>query len=220
MRVCTVSGCRAGVSGYGRLCTSHKARDRRHGHPQQEGVTKAQLKPFLKLARGRIKKNAQSALWGQLEARWEALVKVSRDGLAEYAKGTPHVRWDRVAATEIVKLAGDVPARAVIETVIALYLMADYNPRRFRSDRAFLVQLARRVRALTQRNVGMYWDQKDGRSKRVYRDQVPKAAVVLGKWLAEAFGVVGLKVAELERQEADARSAERRALGEALRDLK
>ena len=42
----------------------------------------------------------------------------------------------------------------------------------------------------------------------------------MGKWIAETLGVVGLKVAELERQDAEAKSAERKALGVALAELK
>jgi hypothetical protein len=80
--------------------------------------------------------------------------------------------------------------------------------------------LARRVRALTDRNVGVYWDDSEGRNKRVYRDQAPKAANVLGHWLAETFGVVGLKVAELERKDAESSAEARRVLGDALKDLK
>ncbi len=61
MRLCQVSGCQEGVSRFGRYCNAHKTRDRRHGHPTQEGITKAHLKPYLNAARKRIEKNAQPA---------------------------------------------------------------------------------------------------------------------------------------------------------------
>ena len=217
---CRITGCRGRASRFGRLCNAHKSRDRRHGDAGQHGVTAVHLKPYLKVARSRIKKNAQSRLWGQLEARWDALVGYCRDQLAEHRTGRPFIVHGHQAAAAVVKIAEDVKPRDVIETVIALYVMQDQEPRRFRSDRAFRAQLVRRVRALTDRNVGRYWDPDRGRTKRVYRDLPPRAVVVMGKWIAETLGVVGLKVAELERQDAEAKSAERKALGVALAELK
>ena len=221
MRRCDVSGCNGRAGTYSRFCNAHKARNRRHGHPGQYGMTKADLKPYLGTVRDRIAKNASNAAWSHFEARWAALVDDCKARLAEHEQGRPYVRHARQAALEIVKIAQDeVQARTVLETVIALYLMADQDERRFRSDRAFLHQVVRRVRALTERNVGQYYDHQAGRRKRVYREFPPQAALVMGQWINEALGVAGLKVAKLERQEAEAKLEERRALSEALADLR
>jgi hypothetical protein len=220
MRACGVNGCQQRTSAFGRYCNGHKTRARRHGHPAQLAVTKPQLGPYLKAGRRRIKKNADSPLWSALEGRWEALVTYCKGEVAEHRTGRPFIRHVRQAAIAVVKIAEDVKARDVIETVIALYLMQDQEPRRFRSDRAFQAQLVRRVRALTERNIGVYWSAADGRNKRVYRDLPPKVAAVMGQWLAEAFGSAGLKVALLERNEAEATTAERRAVLDALAKLK
>jgi hypothetical protein len=219
MRVCGVAGCQRRTSPFGRYCNGHKTRARRHGDPAQQAVTKPQLVPYLKTSRRRIKKNADSPLWPALEARWEALVAYCKGQLAEHRTGRPFVRHAGQAAVALVKIAEDVKPRDVIETLIALYLMQDQEPRRFRSDAAFRAQLVRRVRALTERNVGVYWNETDGRNKRVYRDLPPRASAVMGQWLAEAFGSAGLKVALLERNETEATTAERRTVADALAKL-
>ena len=45
----------------------------------QEAISKAELKTYLKRVRQRIAKNPDNPAWGQLEARWLAVV--------EHAKG-------------------------------------------------------------------------------------------------------------------------------------
>jgi hypothetical protein len=60
MRYCQSPGCSRPVSGWSLHCNAHKSRARRHGDPQQEGVTKAQLKPYLEVVRRRITKNADT----------------------------------------------------------------------------------------------------------------------------------------------------------------
>jgi hypothetical protein len=179
------------------------------------------LKLHIKATRKRIEKNAGNAAWGQLEARWELLVYACKAELAEQeTSGRAFFRPRREAAVEIVKVARDVKPREVVEVVLALYLMAELEPHRFRSDRAFLVQMVRRVRALTERNLGVYWDHQAQRNKRVYREMPPRASAMMGHWLAENLGVGGLWVARLERQQAEAKVEERRALGRALGELR
>ena len=81
--------------------------------------------------------------------------------------------------------------------------MWELEPRRFRSDQAFWVQLARRVRGLTDVNFGERWDNARGKVRRCYRELTPRANITLGQmagrdargwWAAhraEAAGGVG-----------------------------
>jgi len=66
------------------------------------------------------------------------------------------VRYKRLAAYELRRLADHVTPERVIETVLAIYLMQDQDPRRFRSDTVFWTQLVRRVRGLTKANAGVW----------------------------------------------------------------
>ena len=84
MRHCRVPGCAASATRWGTLCSTHKSRQRRHGHPMQRGVTKAELAPYLAIVRQRKTRNPDSRLWANIEARWRALVDHCRGVLAAY----------------------------------------------------------------------------------------------------------------------------------------
>jgi hypothetical protein len=215
---CRVSGCSGRSSRFGQLCSAHRSRDRRHGDPEQISVTVAELKPHLKAVRDRMVKNADKPLWPMLEARWGVLMDNAQGTLGSRQQGRVGQRHQTKAAQELVKLGGEVDAREVAEMIGALYLLADYKPERFKTDRAFMLQLVRRVRSLTDVNAGEYFDHKTGKQKRVYRDVSPKAAEVMGAMLVEVFGVVGLQLAKLEREdganEEKARADYQAAVGE------
>jgi uncharacterized protein (DUF924 family) len=108
-------------------------------------------------------------------------------------------KHERRAAEELVKLSGQVKAQEVIHTALAVFILQDQHPRKFYSDAGFRFQLVRRVRALTDLNVGAWWDHKANKVKRVYRDLPIQCTSIMGQWLAEAFGGAGIRLAELER---------------------
>ena len=62
------------------------------------------------------------------------------------------------------------------------------EPRKFRSDDAFPMQLARRVRQLTDANAAHYLDAIANKSKRVHSDSRRGAAKVFGGCLAGTRG--------------------------------
>ena len=219
MRYCQATGCSRPVSGWASYCNSHKARARRHGDAQQQGVTKAQLKPYLLAIRRRIARNADNPAWKALEGRWLTLVEHAHAELITYKQGIAHVRQHRLAYEEILKLANHVKPVEVVETVLAVYLMLEQEPRRFRSDDGFRFQLARRVRALTEVNQGTWYDHRTQRVKRVYRDTAPKTTAFLGELLAETLGAAGLHVARLEQARSDAKQQEAEALWSNLEKL-
>jgi hypothetical protein len=172
-------------------------RHRRHGGPLQETITRAILKTSLKLLRDCIKKNADKALRPKLEERWAETLVSCRDYIAEARTGVIFNRDRLKASFELLKLDGVVAPRDVVEAVLALYLLQEQEPRRFNSDRAFLFQLARRVRVLSEINAGVYYNHVTGRMKRVYRDLKPAATDTLGGILVETFGAAALYIARL-----------------------
>lgn len=216
-RLCRVAGCCSPTSSrYSIYCSLHKARLRRHGATDQKAITKGDLKPFLRLVQDRIEKSQESPLWSQLDARWAALADHARS-LAAYRGAMP--RYERIAAQEVVKLSDAVPAREIVETALALFVMHELQPKRFKTDHAFRTQLVRRSRGLTDLNAGSWYDHQTGKTKRAYRELSPRAASVLGQWLAEAFGGAGLHLARLEQTEDDKRQEEQRALHTSLSQL-
>jgi hypothetical protein len=126
----------------------------------------------------------------------------------------------RQAAQEIVNLADHVPGTEILRTVCAIYLLQVRWPQRFQSDEAFLHQLVRRCRGLTEANAGTWYDGATGKVKRAYRDLPPKTVLVMGRLIAEVLGVVGIKVAQLDRQNAAVERQANEDLSHALGTLK
>lgn len=216
---CRAPGCHGAASGFSPFCNLHKQATRRHGHPAQTSITVHELRPYMARVRARRAKNKSSEVWSILATRWEAVESHSRGIVERYASGATSIRHERMAAQAVVSMAGSVPAEKVVHTVLAMYLLAQDRPNRFQSDRAFRFELVRRVRGLSDVNAGTYWDQKAGRSRRVYRDLPPRVVEVLGQWLAEAFGGAGLALAGKEREDAERAAQEHQRLAAALGDL-
>lgn len=219
MNHCRVPGCNAPVSRWGSLCSTHKTRQRRHGHPQQQGVSKAELAPYAAIIRQRKARNPNSPLWPSIEARWFALVDHCRGVVAASLRGKAMNRFERQACHEVVKLADHAETAEVVETALAVFLVQEQSPRRFLSDDAFRHQLARRLRALADVNAGTWFDHKTGKVKRVYRDLPAGTTVLLGAMLAETFGVAGLLLARRETEDAEKRRRENEELARAVQEL-
>jgi len=219
-RPCRSPGCSSpAASSFAAFCSPHRSTFRRHGAPDQKAITKAQLKPYLKLVRARMAKNPDSVAWVTLDERWRALEDHARGIVAASLKGRAGSRYERAAAHEVIKLADDVKPRQVVEVATAMVMMWELEPRQFRSDRAFWIQLARRVRGVTDINFGERWDNVRGRVRRCYRELTPKASLILGHWLAETLGVGGQHLARLHRAELEKKANEGRALHDALSKL-
>lgn len=220
IKKCRAAQCSEKAAGFGTLCDRHKSIQRRHGHPEQAGVTVQELAPYRLRVRVRMEKNAASDAWNILRQRWEMMLEGAKEHEAAYRSGAAQIAHERQALNEFAKLGSHVPVAAVIETVLALYLMQEEQPRRFKSDVAFDAQLARRVRGLTDSNAGSYWDDKAKRTKRVYKDLPPRTLAALARHLKATFGVAGIYVARLEQQEANQQNNEKAALATALEGLK
>ena len=124
-----------------------------------------------------------------------------------------------LAADHIRRLAAQVPAQTVIDTALAMFVMREVRPQRFKSDKAFDFQLARRVRALTDSNAGTYFDHETGKTKRVYRDIVPATLERLALPLKEAFGVAGVQLAALDERDRKKKDNDKLRLVAALKEL-
>jgi hypothetical protein len=186
----------------------------------QKAISKAELKGYLKRVRQRIEKNPDSPAWGQLEARWLTVVEHAKGVVAAFHAGKAGIRYVRKAAEEVLKVAEAATPRDVIETVMAMSMMEELDRRRFRSDSGFRFQLVRRVRALADMNVGLRYDYKSDKVRRVYRELTPQAVATMGQWLAEALGGAGIHLARLEVRDIEQAKQARQALWGALEELK
>lgn len=142
-RLCAVPECGSpAASDYSRHCRRHKSTLRRHGATGQRGITKAELAPYLARIEARIAKNPDSEAWPLMETAWAAIVAEANVN-ANRRVGN---RYERCAANEIAAIGSDCTSNEVIGTVLAMILFWHDRPRRFASDEALRVQIARRVR--------------------------------------------------------------------------
>jgi hypothetical protein len=217
--LCTIPGCRSARLPRSPLCNTHKSAKRRHGDPQQRGVTVAELQPYLKIICAHIRRNSKNTVWHQLDGLWRLLVDACERELEE-RRNRPDVAYDREAKQQLVKLRQTVKPREVVELILAMYALQEFEPRRFKSDDAFRFQLVRRVRALSDVNVGAYYQHETRKVKRVYRDLSPRTTRALAAYLAETFGRAGLYIAAHERNRIEAAGKAKAELDKALAELK
>lgn len=219
MSLCAVPGCRFPRLPRSPLCNTHKSAKRRHGDAQQRGITASELRPYIKTVRAHIRRNAKNTVWEQLDNLWRLLLEGCERELHEQ-RNRAAVAYVREAKEQLVKLHGNVKPRDAIETVLAMYLLLEWQPRRFKSDDAFRSQLVRRVRSLSDMNVGSYYQHTSRKTKRVYRDLSPRTTRALAGYLTDTFGRAGLYIASLERNRIEAQGKAKQALDTALSELK
>ena len=219
-RICKAPGCNGQRSTqFSPYCRAHRARLRRHGDINQQGVSKAELEPYLRQVDQRRQKNPESAIWDHLERRWQAVGSHARAVIGDHDRGQAVQRNELQAAREVLLITGGAATREVVDTALAMYLMQGAELHRFRSDNAFWTQLVRRVRGVASLATGETTS-ASGAKRLKYREMGPRTVNALKGWLVEAFGAAGLRLAQLEESEMEARRNERREFREALGELK
>lgn len=86
------------------------------------------------------------------------VVDHARRILAHFERGGVGRSYERRAAYEVTRLADATKPRDVVVAALAMFVMLELEPRRFRDDQAFRFQLVRRVRAPGDVNAGLSWD--------------------------------------------------------------
>lgn len=216
---CAAPHCAEPVAGYSTLCESHKRTLRRHGHALQKGITVLELKPFQDRISARRAKNPANPTWELLRGRWEALTAHAKAKVDAYANGSPAISYERQTAEQLGVLRTTVPVDAVIDAALAMFLLWEQSPHRFMSDKAFNFQLARRVRGLAEANSGSHYSAKEGRIKRTYKDTPPRVLDCLAESLKVAFGIAGMRLAELERFDEQKMADKKLELSAALKEM-
>jgi hypothetical protein len=216
---CRVPYCTGPTSRFGTHCYTHRARQRRHGHPLQRAVTKAELAHYVAFVRKRKARNPASPFWKVVEGRWAGLVEHARGVTGEFYSGRPMIRHEVQACDAVVKIAENVEPDVVVETALAMYVMLEMDPRRFLSDDAFRWQLVRRLRGLTEVNAGEWYDHKTGKTKRAYRDLSPRTTAIMARLLVQTFGAPGVMLAKKEAEDLAKGKQHIEEMGEAVRAM-
>ena len=207
-QTCATSGCSRRTKGFSKHCGSCGKRNARHGHPLQETISKGDLAPYRRSVRNFLNSRTDRDAWTKAADRLAVLTEQATTYIAAYQGGTAVNRWQLQAYRMILRVIEDAATTTVIETVAGMALYRCREPRRFRSDEAFLTQMTRRFVGLTDQNAGTYYSHALGRTVRVYRDTPPRTAVILGRLLMETIGVISLVQ---HRQEVERQRAERQA---------
>lgn len=181
--------------------------------PEQEAISVAELKPYVAWLEAWIaRRKSGDTIRKHLRELWKAAVTWAEGETRAHA-GRLAKAYHRGTWRDILKVAGEVDADKIAMTCVAMVVMREQHPSRFKSDRAFWVQLARRFRTLTDHHVATYWDNAQGRQKRVYRNPGPRQGEYLGSTLGKTFGAVGLKIAEtIHREQEEEKDRVKRAL--------
>ncbi|MDA9441639.1 hypothetical protein XH98_21640 [Bradyrhizobium sp. CCBAU 51745] len=211
---CRVNGCANPRAGHSLLCSKHRSRKRRHGHEEQRTISKGDLKPFIEKVQARIAKRPDAKLWAVLDQRWDIVTTKWRAELP-----TTLYRYVRAGMKELLRLADTVSGRDVAVTVIAMYLLQDYDPRLFKDEAGFRTQLVRRVRTLSSTSFSHWSGASDGRERRAMKELEPRTAEYLSGLLVELFGPAGVRVAQVEKREEEDQRKERLAYYEALGEV-
>ncbi|MET4273311.1 MULTISPECIES: hypothetical protein [unclassified Bradyrhizobium] len=211
---CRVNGCANTRAGHSLLCSKHRSRKRRHGHEEQRTISKGDLKPFIEKVQARIAKQPDAKLWSVLDQRWDIVTAKWR---AELPKTI--IRYVRAGMKELVRLSNTVSGREVAVTVIAMYLLQEYDPRLFKNEMGFRTQLVRRVRGLSSTSFSNWSGASDGRERRAMKELEPRTAEYLSGLLVELFGVAGVRIAQIEKREEEEQRKERLTFYDALREV-
>jgi hypothetical protein len=110
---CRVPACFKRTEGHSQYCSLHRQTHRRHGHPNQTGVTKTELRPYSKAVE-RFLDSRGAAAWDPQFTLWKTLVVESRRIIDLYNAGRPESRHDREAAACICRVAEEADPRDVV----------------------------------------------------------------------------------------------------------
>ena len=136
--------------------------------------------------------------WPIMQRRWQSLVNHALLLVRKADQGVPYNRYELHAAKEIVKLHEEQRWQDVMFRAASVFILQDFEPWAFKSDKAVRFQLQRLVRSLGPTHTAEYIKNGGGTGKQ-YPYYPPKTAEILGQWLADTFGVLGLRIVQLER---------------------
>lgn len=214
-----MTGCHKPTTRWGTLCSTHRNRQRRHGHPNQTGVTKAELKPYVEIVKKRKARNQNSLLWVTLQSRWEQLIDNARLTLKDYLNGKAMSRHIVKTSKELVNLHETAEFDEISQTALAMFILQRQQQTRYRDQNSFLHQLTRRLRGLSDINAGTWFDHSTGKVKRVYRDLPARTSQQFGQAIIDVFGLAGAILAKKEIEEATAKHLEKQAIINAIKEL-
>jgi hypothetical protein len=217
-RDCRTPGCYRQTERLSGRCAKCESAKRLNGDYKQRAVTQKALHGHLMLAND-CRKRTKPEQWIELDAQWDRVVEIARETVSEWRGGKAMHRPTVQAADEIIKLAeGGVKAEDVVNVSLAMS-SAYWNDTLIRTDESFLFQWVRQVRKLGSMSLGQRWDNRQQRTRRVYRAMPPAAVREMAMMLKGAFGLAGVAFARSEKARKERVAADKAKLKDALGKL-
>lgn len=188
--MCSVDGCHRPPTKFSYLCESHRNVERVHGDPRQKGITKSDLRPYIKAVQGYLARRSGPRAEAVIERDWQRAVGSAEVVLEDNRRGRAQPVYERRAAEIIIDINRERHAMDVATLMMALgYFYAD-QPRRWASDRGFQFQAVRMFRRLAKSQTDYRWRPDGGMVRSSARRCPPR--VTLALWASIfATGFVG-----------------------------
>ncbi|GEM_PF-3218890 len=214
MRPCKQQGCGHDAKGFSSYCEYHKRNKARHGHPLQRGITKADLKPYVKEVRAFLANNHPDKAKAVLEGIWGRTVKASQRFIDMANKGSPFIGYEMEAHQAVLSLAREQDAETIGVTLIALGLWLEEDPRFWKHHDGFRYQAVRMLLRLNPREASFQW--RNGKMERSSYRQVPPKTIehlwaIIHSTGLIAYGVEIARRKEIAKEKRLARQKEERA---------
>lgn len=184
---CRVTSCgHARSTSWSLFCATHRKRHRKLGHPEQQRLLEGEFKHYEQIVRSYLARGAPGrALIEHLKQRWLTL---GDEHISKRAQGRPTIGWHPKALVERNCIAETADLEQVTLRLLAAYVLKEDRPHFFRDDRSFVVLLQRTIRKSVAGSFEQAWHKGRQHEQRRYREIPLQAAVLLGRWMNDAFG--------------------------------
>lgn len=200
--MCQATGCWKPATKFSNLCEYHRNVFRIHGDPKQNGITKAELKPYIKVVEEYLAKRSGPRAEAVIRKDWNRVVKEADEFLATALRGSPHSPHARRAAQIVSDIAKDHHAMEVAVLGMALGFFYEDQPRRWASDQGFQFQAVRMLRRFARGETAYSW-RPDGSMVRSSANRCPPS-VTRALWTsfeATSFISYGIQIRrEIEKE--------------------
>ncbi|MEF0940859.1 hypothetical protein [Rhizobium sp. BR 362] len=178
MKTCKAQGCSTQTNGFSSLCERHKRTKARHGHPHQTGVTKADLKPYLKEIDSYLTTVSAANSNDIMNDIWSRTVAKAQAHIDGSDRGVPVNVHELQASKAIVSLSKETDSGTVCKLLMAMGFWYEDDQRRWKYDEGFRFQTVRMLLRLNPREATYKWS-VNGLTRTVYREIPPRTIRVL-----------------------------------------
>ncbi|AHG48015.1 hypothetical protein RLEG12_33040 [Rhizobium leguminosarum bv. trifolii CB782] len=195
MKTCKANGCFTQTNGFSSLCERHKRTKARHGHPQQTGVKKSDLKQYLKEIETYLKTVSAANANDIIDDIWSRTMARAQVHIDGATRGVSFNMHELQASKAIVSLSKEADSGTIGQLLMAMGFWYEDDQRRWKYDEGFRFQTVRMLLRLNPREAAYSWS-VNGLSRTVYREIPPRTIRALWSAVEETKLVLyGMEIA-------------------------